>query len=224
MVLIAESDANQKLPKVNFEVLSEVTSTFVETDSINELDVLLGDGLYGIDQISEIVLNLKNFSRLDRSHVDLHDINSGVETTLKIAQNIVKRRMISKFFGDVPLIQCSPSQINQVLLNLITNACQATSDDGGKVAIITKRYRDGLIVQVVDNGHGIPPEAKTKIFDPFFTTKKVGEGTGLGLSIVQRIVKEHGGRISVSSQVGRGTGFTVYLPEKQALEMVGQQA
>lgn len=215
LVASVHSGGHENVAAANFEPLRKITAEFVETGALGELDVLLGDGLYGIEQISEIVLNLKNFSRLDRAYNDDFDINEGVESTLKIAHNIVKKRRIRKILGNVPAVRCSPSQVNQVLLNLITNACHATVDDTGTVAIVTRQHQDGVIVQVMDNGHGIPEEARTRIFDPFFTTKKVGEGTGLGLSIVHNIVKEHGGWITVSSQVGKGTLFTVYLPRSQ---------
>jgi len=215
LVASLRSDSNQKFAAADFEPLREITSEFAETGTLSELDVLLGDGLYGISQISEIVLNLKNFSRLDRAYNDDYDINEGIESTLRIAQNIVKKRRIRKVLGNIPTVRCAPSQVNQVLLNLITNACHATVEDTGTVSIVTRPHEQGVIVQVMDNGHGISAEARTKIFDPFFTTKKVGEGTGLGLSIVQNIVKEHGGWISVSSQVGKGTLFTVYLPRSQ---------
>ena len=108
---------------------------------------------------------------------------------------------------------CSPSQINQVFLNLITNAAQAM--DAGREPLSRSRRAIGgerRAVEVADNGKGIPPEVLPKIFDPFFTTKEIGKGTGLGLSISYKIVEQHGGRIEVESQVGIGTKFTVWLP------------
>ncbi|MFM2330018.1 MAG: hypothetical protein RLZZ494_2121, partial [Pseudomonadota bacterium] len=122
--------------------------------------------------------------------------------------------------GEVPLVQCAPSQINQVLLNLITNACHATADQGGQVSIATRAVRNGVVIEVSDNGSGIPANVLPRIFDPFFTTKKVGEGTGLGLSIAQRIVHDHGGRIDVASTVGVGSKFSVYLPSRMKAEHV----
>ena len=182
------------------------------------LETLNGDALHGIEQISEIILSLKNFSRLDRSKVSRFNLNEGLESTLVIARNLVKHKTVNKRFGELPLIECSPSQINQVFLNLITNAAQATSDDqSGEITITTSVVATGHIrVDVADNGHGIPDNVISKIFDPFFTTKDVGQGTGLGLSIAYKIVQEHGGRIEVKSKVGKGTMFSVLLPVKAA--------
>lgn len=208
-----EAKHEQQLAE-QFATVQEISEAFVETEAISEINGLLEDGLHGIGQISEIVSNLKDFSRLDRAKVAEFNVNEGVESTLKIARNIVKHRRIELQLGDVPLIICSPSQINQVLLNLINNACQATTEETGIVTIITRPTEQGLALEVKDNGQGIHPDHLSQIFDPFFTTKKVGEGTGLGLSIVQRIVKEHGGRIKVDSVLGVGTCFTVELPRE----------
>ena len=131
---------------------------------------------------------------------------------------MVKHKTLHRRFGDIPPIECSPSQINQVFLNLITNAAQATTDDTkGEITVATAVASGSLVrVDVSDNGHGIPESVLPKIFDPFFTTKDVGKGTGLGLSIAYKIVQEHGGRIEVKSKVGQGTTFSVFLPVKAA--------
>ncbi len=176
-----------------------------------ELAGVIKDGIYGIEQISEIVTNLKNFSRLDRSKVAHFSLNEGLESTLVIARNLVKNKQIEKDFCDQPFVTGSPSQINQVFLNLISNAAQATGPDG--VIRLSTRVRGAVaVVEVADNGSGIPADVLPKIFDPFFTTKKIGEGTGLGLSIAYKIINEHGGRIEVSSEPGKGTRFTITLP------------
>ena len=99
-----------------------------------------------------------------------------------------------------------------MFLNLITNAAQATPEKGGIVVVSARRAGDQVVVEVQDNGHGIPADVLPKVFDPFFTTKDVGKGTGLGLSIAYKIVQQHGGRITVASKVGVGTRFTVTLP------------
>lgn len=192
--------------------IGAIASTLTEEDMANELDNLLADGLHGIAQISEIVAGLKNFSRLDRQKIDSFDVHEGLEDTLKIAKNVVKHKQISKQYGSgIPTITCSPSSINQVFLNLISNAAQAT-DDEGEIRIVTSQQGDKVKIEIIDNGTGMSPEVQEQIFQPFFTTKKVGEGTGLGLSIVQRIVREHGGEIKVQSKLGLGTKFTVLLP------------
>ncbi|MEP7262233.1 MAG: ATP-binding protein, partial [Usitatibacter sp.] len=115
--------------------------------------------------------------------------------------------------GEVPSITCSPSQVNQVLLNLVNNAVQAIDKPRGQIRIVTRREGDDFIaIEVSDNGRGIAVDVLPKIFDPFFTTKEVGKGTGLGLTIAYKIASQHGGRIDVRSELGIGTTFTVLLP------------
>jgi two-component system NtrC family sensor kinase len=181
--------------------------------ALDELDKLVQDGVFGIAQISEIVGSLKDFSRLDRSKVASFDLHQGLDSTLRIAQQQVKDRQVRREFGPIPKISCSPSQINQVFLNLIANAAQATAAGSGVITLRTGvRGSTHVAVEVADNGHGIPPEVLPKIFDPFFTTKGVGKGTGLGLSICYKIVESHGGKLEVQSRPGAGTRFTVLLP------------
>ena len=179
---------------------------------IEELTALVKDGLFGTGQVSEIVGNLKNFSRLDRSKVSHTSLNESLSSTLLLAKHMLKSVTVNKNFGEIQEITCSPSQINQVFLNLVTNAVQAMPDGHGTLTLTSRQDGEGVAVDVEDNGSGIPPEVISKIFDPFFTTKKVGEGTGLGLSISYKIVQQHGGKISVESKPGVGTKFTVWLP------------
>ena len=141
-----------------------------------------------------------------------------------LAQNILKNKIeIVKEYGEVPEINCVPSQINQIFLNLISNAAQAM-DAGGEIRLNTRTVNDMVEIKVSDNGQGIPKDILAKIFDPFFTTKKVGEGTGLGLSIVYRIVEDHKGRIEVQSEPGVGATFTVWLPMDSASSTSIEQA
>ncbi|MCL4799927.1 MAG: hypothetical protein KJ025_10100 [Burkholderiales bacterium] len=182
--------------------------------TLDELRTLVKDGLHGIGQIAELVTNLKDFARLDRSKVAEFDLNEGVQSALNIARNQLKQKTVRTMFGALPKISCSPSQINQVFLNLITNAAQATPAQGGVITLRTALYGDrDVMVEVSDNGHGIPADVLPRIFDPFFTTKEVGKGTGLGLSISYKIVESHGGRIEVDSKPGVGTRFRVILPK-----------
>lgn len=219
-VLLNKQDASDEEIAAQLEKVHLLAVELSESEMVSELENLMKDGLYGIDQISEIVNGLKNFSRLDRAKIAEFNVHDGLDTTLKIAKNLVKTKVVKKVYREVQPITCSPSSINQVFLNLISNAAQATGEDG-EITISTD-IKDGFVlVDVEDNGSGIEPDVIGKIFDPFFTTKKIGEGTGLGLSICQRIVKEHGGEIKVRSKVGLGTIFTVALPFKmQELETI----
>jgi signal transduction histidine kinase len=163
---------------------------------------------------------LKDFSRLDRAPIASFDVNAGLDKTLLIAKNIVKHKAaVNKFYGEIPEIECSPSQINQVFLNIITNAAQAIETQG-EIVITTKLHgTDRVAIRISDTGCGIPEENLSKIRDPFFTTKEVGTGTGLGLSIVDEIIRSHFGELEVESVVGKGSTFTVILPIKRPGQM-----
>lgn len=179
---------------------------------ITDLDKLVRDGLFGSGQVAEIVANLKNFSRLDRSKIAHVSLNDGLNSTLLLAKHQLRAVTVNKSFGEIPQVTCAPSQINQVFLNLITNAVQAMPGEQGILTLTTRKDGEGVAVDIKDNGSGIPPEVLPKIFDPFFTTKEIGKGTGLGLSISYKIVEQHGGKISVQTKQGEGTTFTVWLP------------
>lgn len=173
---------------------------------------IIKESTAGADRVTSIVQGLKNFSRLDENEVKEVDINEGIESTLKIAWNEIKYRCdVEKSLGDLPMIRCFPGQLNQVFLNLLVNAAQAI-EGKGKVHITSYRKDDSIFVDFADDGCGIPEENLESIFNPFFTTKDVGEGTGLGLSISYAIVQKHNGDISVCSEVGKGTTFTIQLP------------
>ena len=184
--------------------------------NLQEAKDLAKDSIDGLADLTEIAQSLKDFSRLDRAPIGSFDVNAGLDRTLVIARNIVKHKAeIHKFYGEIPEIECAPSQINQVFLNLITNAAQAIETQGE--IVITTKQRDArhVAIAISDTGCGIPEENLSKIRDPFFTTKEVGTGTGLGLSIVDEIIRGHGGELLVESKVGHGSTFTVMLPVKQ---------
>jgi signal transduction histidine kinase len=204
----------------HYQTVSQRLDAMHEHDAISELRSLVQDGRHGIERISELVTGLRDFSRLDRSKLADFDLNEGIESTLVILRNVLKGKELHKDLQAIPHIACAPSQLNQVFLNLINNAAQATPEKGGIILVRTRAVgKDQVAVDVVDNGHGIPKDVLPKIFDPFFTTKEVGKGTGLGLSISYKIVESHGGRIDVASEPGKGTRFSVYLPVKSAAEV-----
>ncbi|MGE8359350.1 ATP-binding protein [Pseudomonas sp.] len=181
----------------------------------DDLNQLFGDTLYGLEQIAELVVGLKNFARLDRAMSEEVDINECIRSALVIARNSIKDKAeVVLLLGDLPRIPCAPSQINQVLLNLFTNAAQAI-DGFGQVLVKSWADDGAVFISVQDNGRGMPPQVLSKIFDPFFTTKPVGQGTGLGLSISFKIIQDHGGQIRVASEPGRGTRFLIRLPRPE---------
>ncbi|TVS10048.1 MAG: hypothetical protein EA417_19540 [Gammaproteobacteria bacterium] len=185
-------------------------------ESVEELRQLSDDSVDGLRQIAELVQSLKDFSRMDRADVERFDVRDGLEKTLTITRSTHKHGVeVIRDFADVPLIHCAPSKINQVFINLVNNAVQAM--DGSGTLTLSTRAREGWVdVAVTDTGCGIALEHLDKITDPFFTTKPVGQGTGLGLSIVRQIVEEHGGRLAVDSELGRGTTITLSLPLERA--------
>jgi len=187
-----------------------------ELDYLKEdIPDLLKESRDGIVRVKQIVADLKDFSRVDSAQKwEWIDIRAGISSTLNIVNNEIKYRAdVVREFGELPAIKCLPSQLNQVFMNLLVNAAQATPE--GKHGTITIRCGaegDGVWVEVADTGSGISEENLKKIFDPFFTTKPIGKGTGLGLSLSYGIVQKHGGKIEVRSEVGVGTTFRVSLP------------
>ncbi|WP_138464453.1 ATP-binding protein [Poseidonocella sp. HB161398] len=186
-----------------------------------ELQMLLDDGLHGIDEIATLIRTMKNFSRFDRGHAERFSVEDGLESALLIARSQLKYVAdVDRDFDGVPEIMAAPSQIRQVFLNLINNAVQAMADSGtrGKLTLRTRlTSSDTIRVEIRDNGPGIPDDVLPRIFDPFFTTKPVGDGTGMGLSICYRIIENHGGTITVNTTPGSGTVFTVTLPRNAAV-------
>jgi signal transduction histidine kinase len=188
------------------------------TYTLDNLEGLMTRSREGLKRIQQIVKDLREFARLDESDVSEVDLNEGIRSTIQIIRGRAKTKQVELELdlGPLPRVSCLPAKINQVVLNLVANALDATRR-GGKVTVSTRAIRDGVEVHVVDTGSGIDPAIRDKIFDPFFTTKPPGEGTGLGLSISYGIVQEHGGRIDFDSTPGQGTRFIVRLPSKAHL-------
>ncbi|MEG3896205.1 MULTISPECIES: PAS domain-containing protein [unclassified Microcoleus] len=241
----------QNYPEPVPEIAEELTE--VEVDFIAEdFPRMLASMQAGANRIKQIVLSLRNFSRLDEQDRKVIDIHEGIESTLVILQHRLqsqpKRREIQviKNYGELPKVECYPAQLNQVFMNLLSNAIDAceeslvishsslvnniptVTNDSGQIfdknpliRISTEINRDNqVVVRIADNGPGIPPEVQSRIFDPFFTTKPIGSGTGLGLSISYQIVKDtHGGKLECHSEVCRGTEFAIELPISQKLSV-----
>lgn len=219
-------------PNVNVEVqktLDEIDFDFLCTD----LPKLLDSMKIGTTRIREIVLSLRTFSRLDEAEMKAIDIHEGIDSTLMILASRLKQKnsrdaiQVIKQYDNLPPVQCHAGRLNQVFMNLLTNAIDALEEaakeqfhraDWRPQIWVTTLLRENhdVVVQIRDNAKGIPSKTLAKIFDPFFTTKSVGKGTGLGLSISYQIVTQHGGNLFCRSIMGEGTEFTVEIPlEKQ---------
>jgi len=182
-----------------------------------DLPKLVAQSREGLERVRKIVQDLKDFSRSDAPDAWIPaDVNRGLETTLNVVWNDLKykARMV-KNYAELPLIECVPSELNQVFLNMLVNAGQAIAERG-VISVATALEGDEVVITIGDDGVGIPAEVLPMIFDPFFTTKPVGTGTGLGLSISYGIINKHHGRIEVSSTVGQGTQFRIHLPVRQS--------
>ena len=177
-----------------------------------ELQEMIDQSLSGITQMSELVANLKDFTRLDRNRTSNYDLNKGLDNVHYVIRSVIPEDVqIVKQFGDIPAVECMASQINQVFSNLIQNAAHAGAKE---ITLSTKEVDGRICASVSDNGSGIPADVLPKIFDSFFTTKGDDKGTGLGLYVSKDIIENHGGEITVESRPGKGTTFYVWLPIK----------
>jgi two-component system, NtrC family, sensor kinase len=201
------------------EEIEKIELEFITEDLLNMLQSMK----IGSDRIRQIVLSLRNFSRLDEAQTKLVDIHEGIDNTLLIVNSRLKERIeVIKEYGDLPPIECYPAQLNQVFLNILVNAIDALEELGEKhcaidrkpqILIQTKKLDAGkILVRICDNGPGISPAIQNKVFDPFFTTKEPGKGTGIGLAICYQIVEKHRGKIEIISSPGAGAEFAITLP------------
>ena len=213
------------VPEIKEEI-EIIELDFVEKD----LNNILRSMEEGTRRIREIVLSLRNFSRLDEADFKEVNIHEGIDSTLMILQNRLKLKSytdgiaVIKEYGNLPLVECYPSQLNQVFMNILVNAIDALEEKIKKngfsenfipqITIYTKQINTNTAqIFILDNGSGIPNNVTSKLFDPFFTTKEVGKGTGLGLSIsYQIIVEKHGGKLFCESAFGKGTSFIIEIP------------
>ena len=232
----------EEYPEPTTIVQEEIES--IDLDFLNEdLPKLLTSMKVGSLRIREIIKSLRNFSRLDESEYKQADIHEGIDSTLMILQNRLKVKPessgieIIKEYGELPLVECYPGQLNQVFMNLIGNAIDALDEyqqkgkqeksmgsSTGDVKTTQRQIRiytqtldsESVTICIADNGPGIPKEIISRLFDPFFTTKEVGKGTGLGLAIShQIIVEKHNGKLECLSRLGEGTEFIIKIPITQ---------
>jgi two-component system, NtrC family, sensor kinase len=215
----------QEYPEPSSKIQEEFTAINLDF-MIEDLCKLISSMKFGTERIREIVLSLKNFSRLDQAEKKLVNIHEGIESTLLILNHRLKQGIeIVKNFDKLPLIECYPAQLNQVFMNIISNAIDALQERKEQaqkqIRIQTKIVNNNLIrVIIKDNGPGIDSTIQNKIFEPFFTTKPVNQGTGLGLAISYQIIQKHYGNLDVSSDVGNGTEFVIEIPVLQDQESV----
>ncbi|MEO1353553.1 MAG: PAS domain-containing protein, partial [Cyanobacteria bacterium J06635_15] len=208
----------------------------IELDFVREdLPKILSSMKMGVNRIRQIVGSLRNFSRLDEAECKAVDIHEGIESTLVILEHRLKATyqhpaiQVIKQYGDLPLVECYPGQLNQVLMNILANALDALEAQNrhrsfeeikqspSTISIRTQSINaDWVSIHILDNGPGIPEEIMGRIFDPFFTTKAVGKGTGIGMSISHQIITErHDGKIQCFSSPGQGAQFVIEIPQKQ---------
>jgi len=167
------------------------------------------------ERITKIVQSLRTFARLDEAQLQKVNLHENIDTTLTLIHHELRDKIdVIKEYGDIPPIQCYPSELNQVFMHLLRNAIQAIEQEG-TITIATFVDETQVCVRISDTGKGVPPEVLSQIFDPGFTTQGVGVGTGLGLSIVYNIAQKHKGDIKAESEVGKGTAFLLTLPIEQ---------
>ena len=214
-------------------IVNEISKINAETDNLKEklqsiellknenhfdeaykaIPEIIADIKLGAFRTAEIVKGLRSFSRTDKGELKYLNIHEGIETSLLLLKNKYKNHIeiIKNFDNKISDFKCYPGKINQVFLNIISNAIDAITESG-KIWITTKTKQGNVIVSIKDTGCGMDAEMKEKLFDPFFTTKSVGEGTGLGLSITYGIIEEHNGKIKIISEPNKGSEFLIILP------------
>ncbi|OQP38506.1 ATP-binding protein [Xanthomonas euvesicatoria] len=205
-------DPKALIPEID-EIRNRADIDFISRD----LPQLMAESREGIERVTRIVRDLKDFSYSDRSEswkmVDLH---AGLESTINIIWNELKYKVtLERNYAELPLVECLPSELNQVYMNMLLNAGQAIVERGTITVTTGRDEAENVWIQFQDSGAGIAPDLLQRIFDPFFTTKPVGSGTGLGLSISYGIINKHHGRIDVESTPGQGASFRITLPIRQ---------
>ena len=192
-------------------IRQEADLEFLRTD----VRALVDESREGLDRVTRIVQDLKEFSRVDKGEWALADLNKGMESTLNVVWNELKYKAdVVREYGTLPPLMCLPAQLNQVFLNLLVNAAHAI-EGRGVITVRSGCTEDSVWMEVGDTGCGMSTEVQRRVFDPFFTTKPVGKGTGLGMSLAYGIVQKHNGRIELDSAPGEGSVFRLWLPRAQ---------
>jgi signal transduction histidine kinase len=218
---LSDASPDEKKKQIE-EYKEELDFDYLKT----EISHLLRGVHEGASRTAEIVKGLRVFSRLDEDDLKKADINEGMDSTLVIINNLLNNRItVKKNFGNLPLIECFPGKLNQVFLNILSNAVHAVhakfgEEQGGAIEITTTTSGDLVTISIRDNGTGMDENTQKKIYEPFFTTKDVGEGTGLGMSITYNTIKKHHGTISLRSEPGEGTEFIIALPVIHKVQLV----
>ena len=213
------SSQNESLQRVQ-KMKTDFELDFLKGD----VKELVGECQEGITRVKQIVQDLKDFSHVDEEEWQWADLHRGLSSTLNIVNNEIKYKAdVIQELGDLPMVECMSSQINQVFMNILVNAAHAI-EQRGTIKIKTGLQDENIWIEISDTGSGIDNEHLKKIFDPFFTTKPVGTGTGLGLSLSYGIIKKHNGQILVDSKVGSGTTFRIELPISQGDANAGSAA
>lgn len=212
-------DALPEIATLSPDIYAEIVAKAGEIDLEYLAEAMpskIAANIEGLERVKNIVLDLRNFSRLDEAEQKYCNLAEGIKTTLRFLAPLVHEHgvAVETDFAFLPQLFCSPGQLNQAISNILVNAIQA-SHQGQTIRVSTRLDDDRYCVEVIDQGDGIPAELLTKVFDPFFTTKPVGSGTGLGLSIAHQIVAAHEGQIEIDSILGSGTIVRVLLPGKQ---------
>ncbi|HEX8989186.1 MAG TPA: bacteriohemerythrin [Rhodocyclaceae bacterium] len=212
--LIADGARRESLQ----ELRRRVDLEFLKSDASE----LLSESRDGIGRVTKIVQDLKDFSRVGSGEAwECADLHRGIDSTLNIVANELKYKAdVVREYGALPPVECVPSQLNQVFMNLLVNAAHAIGKERGVVTIRTGAQAGHVWLEFSDTGCGIPEDIRARIFDPFFTTKPVGQGTGLGLSLAYGIIRHHEGSITVESEVGKGTTFRIRLPVQRGVQRV----
>ncbi len=204
-----EQDLSEEKRSALDKIKKDIEYSFIKED----LPMLIQSCKEGTERTKNIVLDLKNFSRIEEMVINEIDLKKEIETILNILNNKIKYKaeVIKEYDEKFPTIEGYGGQLNQVIMNILDNACYAI-EDKGKIFIRLKNAQDNVIIEIQDTGSGMSEEQLQKIFDPFYTTKPQGEGTGLGMSISYKVIQNHNGQITAESKLGEGSTFRITLP------------